>query len=101
MPNAPVYTQGNCKAAGGGTIATPLSYARTPPQLPKHTRRGARRAQGATGRRLPETLHLRIIAGLLALGHLRDLVGEQGRVTVPACGAARPPGLVWDRPRTL
>ena len=23
MPNAPVYTQGNCKAAGGGTIATP------------------------------------------------------------------------------
>ena len=47
MPNAPVYTQGDYKAAGGGTIATPLSYARTPPQLPKHTGRGERRTQGA------------------------------------------------------
>ena len=31
-----LYTQGNCKAAGGGTIATTLPYVRTPPQLPKH-----------------------------------------------------------------
>eukprot|EP01048_Picozoa_sp_COSAG05_P032797 COSAG05_NODE_12781_length_455_cov_0.626404_1_plen_98_part_01 len=30
------------------------------------------------------------VVQLMALGHLRDLDGEQGRVTVPACGAARP-----------
>ena len=47
MRNALVYTQGNCRATGGGTIAATLSYARTPPRLPKYTRRGVRRTRGA------------------------------------------------------
>jgi len=39
--------QGNRRATGGSTIAATLSYARTPPRLPKYTRRGVRRTRGA------------------------------------------------------